>query len=55
MIEIKSKRNNGAIEFTVKDNGLGMDLALYGNKVFSLFKRFHTHVEGKGFHVMGAA
>lgn len=32
----------------VKDNGLGMDLAVVREKMFKLYKRFHTHVEGKG-------
>jgi signal transduction histidine kinase len=32
----------------VQDNGLGINLALYKNKLFSLYKRFHDHVEGKG-------
>ncbi len=32
---------------SVKDNGLGMDLS--GNdKMFTMFKRFHDHVEGSG-------
>ena len=32
----------------VSDNGLGLDLSKYGESVFSLYKRFHLHVEGKG-------
>jgi signal transduction histidine kinase len=32
----------------VKDNGLGIDLEKHGTKLFSLYKRFHSHVEGKG-------
>jgi signal transduction histidine kinase len=30
------------------DNGLGIDLSKYQQSVFSLYKRFHLHVEGKG-------
>ena len=33
---------------SVSDNGLGLDTALYKDKVFTLYQRFHTHVEGKG-------
>ena len=33
---------------TVKDNGMGIDMQKYGDKIFSLYKRFHNHVEGKG-------
>jgi signal transduction histidine kinase len=32
----------------VIDNGLGIDLEKHGKDVFSLYKRFHTHTEGKG-------
>ncbi len=32
----------------IKDNGIGIDLEQYGGKLFGMYKRFHTHVEGKG-------
>ena len=32
----------------VSDNGLGIDLLKYKNKIFEPFKRFHTHREGRG-------
>ncbi len=32
----------------VKDNGLGIDLAKYGQDLFGLYKRFHSKIEGKG-------
>jgi chemotaxis family two-component system sensor kinase Cph1 len=35
-------------EITVKDNGLGIDLTIYRDKLFTLFKRFHDHIEGSG-------
>ena len=47
-IEIKSKKENGKIELTFKDNGLGIDLNKKGDQVFGLYKRFHDHIEGKG-------
>ncbi len=31
-----------------KDNGLGIDLTKSGKQVFGLYKRFHTHADGKG-------
>lgn len=34
------------LQFT--DNGIGIDLEKYGTTVFGLYKRFHTHIEGKG-------
>lgn len=48
LIEIKSKKENGKIILTFKDNGLGIDLKTKGDKVFGLYSRFHSHVEGKG-------
>jgi signal transduction histidine kinase/tetratricopeptide (TPR) repeat protein len=49
VINIKtSKVDENTICLMVKDNGLGMDLAKYGNMVFGLYKRFHFHKEGKG-------
>ncbi|WP_209402963.1 chemotaxis protein CheB [Pseudozobellia sp. WGM2] len=33
---------------TVKDNGRGMDMAIYRDKLFGLFQRFHLDTEGKG-------
>ncbi|HTE32771.1 MAG TPA: two-component regulator propeller domain-containing protein, partial [Chryseolinea sp.] len=39
---------NGYVCLTVSDNGLGIDTELFKNKIFNLYQRFHTHVEGKG-------
>jgi PAS domain S-box-containing protein len=47
-IEIKSKEENGKILLIFKDNGLGMDMKTKGDKIFKLYSRFHSHVEGKG-------
>lgn len=33
---------------TVKDNGLGINLARHKDKLFQMFKRFHSHVPGTG-------
>lgn len=30
------------------DNGLGIDTSLHGKNIFGLYRRFHSHVEGKG-------
>ncbi|MFZ6009360.1 MAG: PAS domain S-box protein [Bacteroidota bacterium] len=48
VIEIKTFRNEGYVGFTVSDNGMGIDLELFRSKMFTLYQRFHTHVEGKG-------
>ena len=49
-IKISSKKipNSSRIKLIVRDNGRGMDLKTYGNKVFGLFQRFHLDIEGKG-------
>jgi two-component system, sensor histidine kinase and response regulator len=46
-ISIKTQRSDGFIILTIKDNGLGMNLQ-DKNKIFSMFKRLHDHVEGSG-------
>ncbi|SKC87202.1 sensor histidine kinase [Ohtaekwangia koreensis] len=48
VIRIQSQIVQEHICITVSDNGLGMDLPLYRDKLFTLYSRFHSHVEGKG-------
>ena len=48
IIEITSSKINNRLKITFKDNGLGIDLKRIGSDLFRLYKRFHTHVEGKG-------
>lgn len=48
VIEIKTKEDQDHWVFEFRDNGMGMDLKRRENQVFGLYKRFHTHVEGKG-------
>tara|TARA_R110000868_G_scaffold190328_3_gene433971 strand:+ start:486 stop:1577 length:1092 start_codon:yes stop_codon:yes gene_type:complete len=48
IIHIKTKMVKGKTVLTVKDNGLGFDDAINYNKIFGLFKRMHTHVDGLG-------
>jgi len=47
-INIQSKKINEKIVLTIKDNGLGIDLLKYKEKLFGLYKRFHTHTDGRG-------
>ena len=47
-IDISFFSNENYWEIRVKDNGLGIDLEKYKDKLFGLYKRFHTHIEGKG-------
>jgi signal transduction histidine kinase len=48
VIEIKSGRTPDKIILTFKDNGMGINVEENKNKVFELYRRFHTHIEGKG-------
>ena len=48
LIKIKTMEKDGGLYLVVSDNGLGMDLDSSGDKMFRLFKRMHTHVDGKG-------
>jgi len=48
IITIRSYHDDDKLYLIFKDNGLGIDLAKNEGQVFGLYKRFHTHVEGKG-------
>jgi signal transduction histidine kinase len=47
-INIQSRSAEDFTLITVTDNGLGFDLKLFGEKIFNIYARFHTHVEGRG-------
>lgn len=48
LIQVKTFLENDFIIITVQDNGMGIDLQKSKTKVFTLYQRFHHHVEGKG-------
>src|SRR5690606_38957713 len=41
----KSDTENG---FILGDNGMGIDMDKFGDKIFKLYQRFHPTIEGKG-------
>ncbi len=47
-IELTTQNTNNYLYLSVKDNGLGIDLNKNRDKIFSLYGRFHSHVEGAG-------
>ena len=47
-IQITCKVERDFICITVKDNGEGIDLKLYKDKVFGMFNRFNSTLEGAG-------
>lgn len=48
VIRLRSERRDGELCLSISDNGLGLDLETYGDKLFTLYGRFHSHVDGKG-------
>ncbi|MEI6594743.1 MAG: PAS domain S-box protein [Bacteroidota bacterium] len=48
VIDISSKKVDNKFFITFRDNGLGIDLVRNSDKIFGLYKRFHSHTEGKG-------
>jgi signal transduction histidine kinase len=42
------KENDSFVCIECRDNGIGIDLDKYRDKLFGFYKRFHAHVEGKG-------
>jgi signal transduction histidine kinase/PAS domain-containing protein len=42
------KNEDGMVILEFSDNGIGIDLKRYGDRLFGLYQRFHSHVEGKG-------
>ena len=47
-ITISTQRENHGVVLKISDNGMGIDLDNYGQKLFGLYQRFHDHVGGKG-------
>jgi len=47
-IKVKTECCTKGLILSVEDNGLGIDLEKNRDKLFTIFKRFHDHVEGAG-------
>ncbi|MFC4872233.1 PAS domain S-box protein [Negadavirga shengliensis] len=45
---ITTYKENDYCVIRFEDNGIGLDLERYGDRIFGLYQRFHNHVEGKG-------
>ncbi|MDP9079645.1 MAG: ATP-binding protein [Bacteroidota bacterium] len=48
LLQITSSNKKNKISVHFEDNGKGIDLQLNGSKLFGLYRRFDTSVEGKG-------
>lgn len=47
-IKVTTSIVDTGVELRVQDNGLGIDMAKHGNKLFGLHKTFHVHKDAKG-------
>jgi PAS domain S-box-containing protein len=47
-VHISTYTEGNYIVIQFRDNGIGIDLDRYGDRLFGLYQRFHSHVEGKG-------
>lgn len=48
LITLKTKSDANYTRLYFSDNGIGINLEKFGNKIFGLYQRFHTNIEGKG-------
>jgi len=48
IIVVSSYAEDGQQVLEIKDNGLGIDLQKYADKLFGMYKTFHEHSDGKG-------
>jgi signal transduction histidine kinase len=48
LIQVATRLKNNHLQLEVSDNGLGIDLSKFKSDIFKLYKRFHTHTQGKG-------
>ena len=48
IIDISTTENEEYVILKVKDNGIGIDLEKNRTKIFGLYQRFETEIEGKG-------
>lgn len=48
VIDIRSICEENFVVLEVADNGMGIDIERFKDKLFGLFQRFHTHTEGTG-------
>jgi PAS domain S-box-containing protein len=48
LINVYTTTENDITKLYFSDNGLGIDLARYGDRLFGLYQRFHDHADSKG-------
>lgn len=48
IIELRTIVQNNFVVLTIKDNGLGIDMEKYGDKIFQMYKTFHKNEDSVG-------
>ncbi|WP_318344203.1 sensor histidine kinase [Flagellimonas baculiformis] len=48
IITMDAKKRDKTLIFSISDNGLGIDLERYGDKIFGMYKTFHNRKDAKG-------
>jgi signal transduction histidine kinase len=48
VISLKTRKSKDQTVLYFSDNGIGIDMEKFGNKIFGLYQRFHTKIDGKG-------
>ena len=48
MVKVTGEQNKNYVKLSVEDNGIGIDLARHGAKIFGLYKTFHKHPDARG-------
>ena len=48
LIRLTARKNKNFLELAIEDNGLGIDLDKYGDKLFGMYKTFHSHKDARG-------
>ncbi|MCR9227755.1 MAG: PAS domain-containing protein [Flavobacteriaceae bacterium] len=49
LIIINAVKSKEGVLLSISDNGLGIDLEKYGDKIFGMYKTFHNREDSKGF------
>lgn len=47
-ITLTTEKFAGGVKLYFSDNGMGIDLAKYKDRIFGLYQRFHSHADSKG-------
>lgn len=48
IIKLKAKQNQNNVHLSISDNGLGIDLEKYKDKIFGMYNVFHQHQDSRG-------